>query len=58
MGLQNLDRRFDSDHRLILRLTPSKRVPFYIMPVWRNWQTRGIQNPVPAMEYRFDPDHR
>ena len=28
------------------------------MPVWRNWQTRRIQNPVPSREYRFDPDHR
>ena len=28
------------------------------MPVWRNWQTRWTQNPVPSREYRFDSDHR
>ena len=28
------------------------------MPVWWNWQTRGTQNPVVAIPYRFDPDHR
>ncbi len=28
------------------------------MPVWRNWQTRGTQNPVSSRTCRFDPDHR
>ena len=28
------------------------------LPVWRNWQTRRTQNPVVAISYRFDPDHR
>ena len=28
------------------------------MPVWWNWQTRWIQNPVIVISYRFDPDHR
>lgn len=27
-------------------------------PVWRNWQTRRIQNPFPARECRFDSCHR
>ena len=30
----------------------------YIKPAWRNWQTRGTQNPVPLLECRFDPDRR
>ena len=29
-----------------------------IEPAWRNWQTRGTQNPVPVLECRFDPDRR
>lgn len=28
------------------------------LPVWWNWQTRWTQNPVVAIPYRFDPDHR
>ena len=28
------------------------------MPLWWNWQTRGTQNPVVAIPYRFDPDQR
>ena len=28
------------------------------MQVWWNWQTRWTQNPVVAIPYRFDPDHR
>ena len=28
------------------------------MPVWWNWQTCWTQNPVVAIPYRFDPDHR
>ena len=30
----------------------------YYMPLWRNWQTRWTQNPVPAREYGFDPHRR
>lgn len=29
-----------------------------VTPVWWNWQTRWTQNPVVAIPYRFDPDHR
>ena len=28
------------------------------MPVWWNWQTPGIQNPVSARTCGFDPRHR
>ena len=28
------------------------------MPVWRNWQTHGTQNPAVAIPCRFDPDYR
>ena len=28
------------------------------MPLWWNWQTPGIQNPVVAIPCRFDPDQR
>ena len=31
---------------------------FCTLPVWRNWQTRGTQNPVSLQTCRFDPDHR
>ena len=27
-------------------------------PAWRNWQTRGIQNPVIVISYGFDPHRR
>lgn len=34
------------------------RLPRTHLPVWRNWQTRRIQNPFPAREWRFDSSHR
>lgn len=34
------------------------RVFFFPMPVWWNWQTPGIQNPVSARTCGFDPRHR
>ena len=37
-----------------IRLPP----PYPNLPAWRNWQTRGTQNPVPSRECRFDPDRR
>ncbi len=47
-----------------VRVPPS--TPFFFtkkngntnLPVWRNWQTRGIQNPVIEISYGFDPHHR
>ncbi len=29
-----------------------------LMPVWRNWQTRWIQNPLGATPWRFKSSHR
>ena len=34
---------------------PTLKAP---MPVWRNWQTPGTQNPVSARTCGFDPRHR
>ena len=37
---------------------PTTAFCFIKLPMWRNWQTRWTQNPVPSRACRFDPDHR
>lgn len=31
------------------------QIAIFSMPEWRNWKTRGTQNPVPARACGFDP---
>ncbi len=37
---------------------PATPVFIYLLPAWRNWQTRWTQNPVISRSCRFDPGRR
>ena len=41
-----------------LSKTSVETILYDYSPVWRNWQTRRTQNPLPARACGFDPLHR